>query len=183
MLKLITSAHKWEKGQQTTKATSLLGIHYRIRVKNRKRTLELQSQFQYRIPKYKKVQINWVKLAATLVQVNAKTAGRIQRKKINQVKVQSYSSFDNTRAFPLQQQLFTNDRLHIFRVVVDIEEVTSSQGIVQGFLKGSQVVKNFGSNQSGKLAAPKTFIFIENFTAEEGEKSISSVCSDLFKAT
>lgn len=115
--------------------------------------------------------------------MNTKTARRIQRKKLNQVKFQSYSSFDNTRAFPLQQQFFTNDRLHIFRVVVDIEEVTSSQGIVQGFLKGSQVVKNFRSNKSSKLAAPKTFVFIENFAAEEGEKSISSVCSDLLKAT
>lgn len=83
----------------------------------------------------------------------------------------------------MQQQFFTNDRLHVFRVVIDIEEVTSSQGIVQGFLKGSQVVKNFRSNQSSKLAAPKALIFIENFTAEEGEKSISSVCSDLFKTT
>lgn len=83
----------------------------------------------------------------------------------------------------MQQQFFTNDRLHVFRVVIDIEEVTSSQGIVQRFLKGSQVVKNFRSNQSSKLAAPKALIFIQNFTAEEGEKSISSVCSDLFKTT
>lgn len=115
--------------------------------------------------------------------MNTKTSRRIQRKKLMQVRFLNYSSFDNTRAFPLQQKVFTNDRLHIFWVVVDIEEVTSSQGIVQGFLKGSQVIKNFWSNESSKLAAPKTFVFIENFTAGEREKSISSVCSEPFKAT
>lgn len=146
MLTLTTPEHKWEKGKHTSKAILGWGTCSEITAKNRKRLPELPNEYYKKIPKQmgNNAKIKWINVAAALVWMNIRGRG-IRRKAAKEEKSLN-CSFGNTRAFLLQQQLLTNDRLHIFRVVIDVEEVTCSQGIVQRFLKSSQVVKHFGSN-------------------------------------
>lgn len=56
----------------------------------------------------------------------------------------------------------TNDGLHIFWVICDIEELSSTESIVQRFLKGSEMVENLRSHQGSKCPTPERLILIQD---------------------
>ena len=58
----------------------------------------------------------------------------------------------------------TDNGLHILWVVCDVEQVTSSQSVVEGFLESSQVIEYLWGHQSSKFSAPKRLILIQDFT-------------------
>ena len=64
----------------------------------------------------------------------------------------------------------TNNGLHILRVVCDVEEVTSSQSVVEGFLESSQVIEYLWGNQCGKFSAPKRLILVQDFTVIQSHR-------------
>jgi hypothetical protein len=57
-------------------------------------------------------------------------------------------------------KIITYNSLHIFRVIIDVEEVTCSKSIIQRLLKSPQVIKHFRGHQGCKLPTSETFIFI-----------------------
>lgn len=58
----------------------------------------------------------------------------------------------------------TNDGFHIFRIVCDIKEITSTKCIIQGLLKSSKVVENLWSNQGSEFSTPKRLILVQHLT-------------------
>lgn len=56
----------------------------------------------------------------------------------------------------------TNDGLHIFGVICDIEKLSSTESIVQRLLKGSKVVENLRGHQGSKCSTPKCLILIQD---------------------
>ena len=72
----------------------------------------------------------------------------------------------------------TNNGLHILRVVWDIEQFSSPQGVVQRLLKSSEVVEDLGGHKGSKLPAPKGLILIQDLAVEAKLRVTASLFSD-----